>query len=264
MDGDDGGGARASARRGRGRAREDTSPRDPERGALHRILREHLATFLSEREEAGAPLPKFVVDELRGYLDCGVLARGCAHFRCEGCGADRVTGLSCKGRGFCPRCCGRRMTEGARDLVEKVFPHERVRQWVLSFPFALRWPLAFRHELMLAVSRIAAEEFERRYRRLARAAGLREPRCGSVAVIQRFGGGCRLNPHLHTAHLDGAYGIDASGEERFFTAPAPSAEEVEEILTRVVARVSTLLGAATRRATSTTAKPRSRKRARRR
>ena len=150
--------------RGGDRQGEDTSPRDPERGALHRILREHLATFLSEREEAGAPLAKFVVDELRGYLDCGVLSRGCAHFKCDDCGADRVTGLSCKGRGFCPRCCGRRMTQGARDLVEEVFPHERVRQWVLSFPFALRWPLAFRHELMLAVSRIAAEEIERRSR----------------------------------------------------------------------------------------------------
>lgn len=94
---------------------------------------------------------------------------------------------------------------------------------------------------MLAVSRIAAQEVERRYTRLARAAGLREPRGGSVAVIQRFGGGCRLHPHLHTAHLDGAYGIDASGEERFFTAPAPSAEEVEEVLGRVSARVGALL-----------------------
>ena len=75
----------------------------------------------------------------------------------------------------------------------------------------------------------------------SRAAGMREPRGGSVAVIQRFGGGARLNPHLHTAHLDGAYGIDASGVERFFTAPAPSAEEVEEILTRIVARVSAVL-----------------------
>ena len=81
---------------------------------MHALLREHLETFLAEREEAGAALPRFVVEELRGYLRCGVLWVGCARFECEGCGLVRVTGLSCKGRGFCPRCCGRRMTERAR------------------------------------------------------------------------------------------------------------------------------------------------------
>jgi len=110
----------------RGQPRIDTSPLDPRRGPLHTILRQHLADFLAERERLGAPLPGFVVDELRGYLECGVLAAGCARFECEQCGLVRVTGLSCKGRGFCPRCCGRRMTEKARHLAERVFP-ERVR-----------------------------------------------------------------------------------------------------------------------------------------
>jgi hypothetical protein len=54
-------------------------------------LREHLETFLAERAEAGAPLPGFVLEELRGYLRCGVLAAGCARYECEGCGAVRVT-----------------------------------------------------------------------------------------------------------------------------------------------------------------------------
>ena len=82
----------------------DLSPRDPSGSALHAVLRDHLETFLAERERADAPLPRFVTDELRGVLDCGVLAKGCAHFRCERCGLDRVVALSCKGRGFCPRC----------------------------------------------------------------------------------------------------------------------------------------------------------------
>ncbi len=66
------------------------------------------------------PLPGFVADELRGLLDCGVLAKGCAHLRCKGCGLDRVAALSCKGHGFCPRCAGRRMIETARHLAERV------------------------------------------------------------------------------------------------------------------------------------------------
>jgi Transposase zinc-binding domain len=82
------------------RSATDTSPRDPQRGALHAILRRHLASFLAERERLEAPLPRFVVDELEGYLDCGRLSAGCARFECEGCGLTRVTALSCKGRGF--------------------------------------------------------------------------------------------------------------------------------------------------------------------
>jgi hypothetical protein len=122
-------------------ARRDTSPKDPERTVLHRLVREHLATFLARRAEAGEPMPRFVEDELRGYLRCGVLAHGAVRFACSSCGEDRLVGLSCKGRGFCPRCLGRRMTETARHWVDAVLPQVRTRQWVLSLPFELRVPL---------------------------------------------------------------------------------------------------------------------------
>jgi hypothetical protein len=48
--------------------------REPERGALHRILREHLATFLLAHDG----LPRFVRAELERYLTCGLLAFGFA------------------------------------------------------------------------------------------------------------------------------------------------------------------------------------------
>ena len=215
----------------------DLSSRDPSGSALHAVLRDHLETFLAERERADAPLPRFVTDELRGVLDCGVLAKGCAHFRCERCGLDRVVALSCKGRGFCPRCCGRRMNETARHLAERVFPEVRTRQWVLSFPFQLRWALAFHHALVLDLARITYEEIARRYRRLARDSGLRLPRAGAFFVMQRFGSDLRLNVHLHALFLDGTFGEDGA----FFTAPAPSPKEVEQILARIVARANKLL-----------------------
>ena len=81
------------------------------------MVREHLETFLERRSEAGEPMPGFVVDELRGYLRCGVLALGAVRFACGHCGTDRLVGLSCQGRGFCPRCLGRRMTEMAHHCV---------------------------------------------------------------------------------------------------------------------------------------------------
>lgn len=217
--------------------RPDTSPRHPERGALHSVLRRDLATFLADRERAGAPLPRFVVDELEGYLDCGRLAAACARFECEGCGLVRATALSCKGRGFCPRCCGRRMTERARHLAERVFPTGvRVRQWVLSLPFELRWRAAFDHRLARALARITVDAIDARYRRLAGEAGLREPRGGSVVVMQRFSSDLRTNLHLHGMFVDGAYGEDEDGVRRFARAAAPSPAEVEAILARIVLR----------------------------
>ncbi|MFM7298751.1 MAG: transposase zinc-binding domain-containing protein, partial [Planctomycetota bacterium] len=223
------------------RSYPDLSPRDPSKSALHAILRDHLETFLAEREEAGAPLPRFVTKELRAALSCGVLRNGCAHYRCDGCGLSRVVALSCKGRGFCPRCIGRQMTVLARELTERVFPDVRSRQWVLSFPFGLRCALAFDHELTLALTRVAQCEIERRYRRLAREAGLTKPRGGAFVAIQRCGADLRPNVHLHALFLDGAYGTNAHGREVFFEAPAPTPAEVEAILTRIVSRARALL-----------------------
>jgi hypothetical protein len=53
-----------------------------------------------------------------------------------------LVALSCKGRGFCPSCAGRRMADTAARLVDSVLPDVPVRQWVLSTPFALRFRLA--------------------------------------------------------------------------------------------------------------------------
>jgi hypothetical protein len=50
--------------------------------------------------------------------------------------------FSCKGRGFCPSCGGRRMAERAAHLIDHVFSDVPVRPWVLSLPYRLRYVLA--------------------------------------------------------------------------------------------------------------------------
>jgi hypothetical protein len=51
--------------------------REPEHTVLHRVVREHLETFLQTvREERGKALPRYVEEELRRYLRCGILAYG--------------------------------------------------------------------------------------------------------------------------------------------------------------------------------------------
>lgn len=98
---------------------------------LHRTLREHWPAFLERAGEAGV-LPKFVTEEVEGYLRCGQPEHGCALLVCERCGKAVVVAFSCKHRGFCPSCCGRRMNDAALHLTEQVFPEVPVRQGVFT------------------------------------------------------------------------------------------------------------------------------------
>ena len=75
-------------------------PRDAEHTVLHTVIREHLETFLNEAATArtdGPGLPRFVEEEFRAFLRCGVLAHGFARLRCDGCGLDRLLPLQCSG-----------------------------------------------------------------------------------------------------------------------------------------------------------------------
>ena len=52
---------------------------------LYQVLAEYVETFLaraSPGDEGGFGLPRFVERELRGFLDCGILARGFCRVHC--------------------------------------------------------------------------------------------------------------------------------------------------------------------------------------
>ena len=69
--------------------------RRPEETVLYDVVREQLETFLCQARERDRPLPRFVERELRGYLECGILARGFVRVRCDACGCDRLVAFSC-------------------------------------------------------------------------------------------------------------------------------------------------------------------------
>jgi hypothetical protein len=198
---------------------------------LHRVVREHLQTFLHELEQRdlkrGAPL--FAKREFQGFIRCGVLAHGFARFRCAGCGTDRLVAFSCKGRGFCASCGGRRMTECAAHLMDHVLPRVPVRQWVLSLPFELRYRLAWDHKLCRAVLAVYTRALLGFYRKRAKASGYRDGRIGNLTVIQRFSGALNLNLHFHTLAVDGVFVREPDGSLSFAAAKAPTDEEVEAL-----------------------------------
>ena len=117
--------------------------RGPRETVLHQVVLENHRTFVSLREEEGRPLPAFVRKEFEKFLACGDLAEGFARIHCASCGYDRLVGLSCKRRGWCPSCVGRRMNDGAAFLSDQVIGDTPVRQWVLSLPRPLRYILAY-------------------------------------------------------------------------------------------------------------------------
>lgn len=158
----------------------------PEDSALYKIVQENLETFLAQAsEECGRPLPEFVEKEFREYLRCGILAHGFLRTKCEGCHNEHLVAFSCKRRGFCPSCGGRRMAESAIHLVDEVLPIKPVRQWVMSFPIQIRLLLAVRPKIMADIHKITIREISKH---LAKKAGLKRAKTGAVTLIQRFGG----------------------------------------------------------------------------
>jgi hypothetical protein len=119
-----------------GRASERYRRRHAEASVFHGVIQDHLDDFLrAAADRADGPgLPEFIAREFREYLTCGVLAHGFARVRCARCALERLVPFSCKGRGFCPSCGGRRMTERSAHLVDEVLPSVPVRQWVLTLP----------------------------------------------------------------------------------------------------------------------------------
>ncbi len=205
-------------------------PRNPEKSVLYAAVAEGLETFLEMQHRRDRHVPRFVERELRSFLDCGILAHGYLRVHCDACGKDRLLPFSCKGRGFCSSCCGRRMADTAAHLVDRVFPAVPVRQWVLSLPFALRYRLAYDASLVTDVLRIFVSVVFGSVRRRAHfAASDRSIRCGSVTFVQRFGGKPNLNVHFHMLALDGVYAEDKEGRIRFHRVPPPSDAEVTRV-----------------------------------
>ena len=69
-------------------------PHHPEETVLYRVVAENLESFLARQQERGRVVPRFVENDLRDFLDCGILERGFIRVHCDACGMDRVVAFS--------------------------------------------------------------------------------------------------------------------------------------------------------------------------
>ena len=140
---------------------------------------------MDEIERSGGYLPKFVRQDFEDYLKCGLLEHGFLRVKCDSCCHEHLVAFSCKRRGFCPSCGARRMVESAAHLVDHVFPEAPVRQWVLTFPFPLRFLFANDPNALSAVLTVvhrALSTFVVRQSGFTVSSGART---GAVTLIQR-------------------------------------------------------------------------------
>src|ERR671924_1303444 len=136
------------------------TPRDPSQTVLYTVIAEHLETFLASCHDDpdAAGLPAYVEREFYDYLRCGILAHGFLRLGCDTCPKELMLPFSCKRRGFCPSCAGRRMAQTAAYLVECVIPWVPTRQWVVSVPVPLRYWMASSQHLTAKVHTAVGED----------------------------------------------------------------------------------------------------------
>lgn len=212
----------------------------PERTLLYQLVEQHYPAFRRLRAEADGPLPDFVQQEFDAYLKCGRLEEGFLRVRCECCHAEKLVAFSCKKRGFCPSCGGRRMAETAALLTDEVLPERPLRQWVLSLPYALRFLLPTDPAALTLVLGVAYRTISRH---LIGKAGLTcaTGQTGAVTLVQRFGSALNLNVHFHMLLLDGAYLTAGADAPEFRPAAAPESTDLQGLVEQIAARIGRAL-----------------------
>jgi hypothetical protein len=136
----------------------------------------------------GKSLPMHVQKEFSEYLKCGRLEHGLLRVQCSECHHEQ--------------------------LVDEFLPEQPIRQWVLSFPFQLRFLFASRPELM---DRVLGIVYRAISSHLIKKSGFTRmtAQTGAVTLIQRFGSALNLNVHFHMLFLDGVNTETRYGNTRF-------------------------------------------------
>jgi len=218
-------------------------PRDPSHTVLYTVIADPLETFLAslDADPDATGLPAYVEREFYAYLRCGILAHGFLRLGCDTCPKELLLPFSCKRRGFCPSCAGRRMAQTAAHLVECVIPWVPTRQWVVSVPVPLRYWMASSQDLTAKVHTIIRTTIGQYYVNQAVTRGVPRDQVqpGSVTFIQRFGSALNLNLHFHCVFLEGVYldRTDQGLKPRFLTGDPPSDADVADVLQKISHRV---------------------------
>lgn len=205
--------------------------RKPEQTILYKVVQGTSASFFRSRSTDGFEYPKFIRETFEKYLKCGLLEYGFVRCYCRTCQSNFLIAHSCKARGFCPSCYGRRQQEEA-IFLDRIIPNYQVRQWVLSLPYELRFIVANNSKLTSRILQIFIRSVQSWYKLKARRMGYKETVTGAITFIQRATSALALSPHFHTLLLDGVY-YKKDGEYFLLSVGTPTQDELQGIVDRV-------------------------------
>ena len=112
--------------------------RVPELSSLYRVVyhnREELEYKWEDlyQRDYGSLRREFL-ESFDSYLDCGILANGCARVQCDACEHSRLIAFSCKGRGICPSCAAKRAHIFAENIVGNILLEEAKHSHIVFIP----------------------------------------------------------------------------------------------------------------------------------
>jgi len=119
---------------------------------------------------------------------------------------------------------GASRAESAALLVDEVFPERPIRQWVLSFPYPLRFLFATRPVMHVKAGY-----------------SCKTAQSGAVTLIQRFGSALNLNIYFHMIFLDGAYVERSEGSVGLRWVKAPTSAELTRLAQSLAQRIGCFL-----------------------
>ena len=200
---------------------------------LQKIFERHFSDFVRVYENDYADrYGKYRLERIKTigehFLACGNYLNGVARIRCTNpeCSHDYFRPFSCKGFYLCPSCSQKRTILMAEHLTEEVLLRLPHRQFVFTFPKALRVFFRNNRKLFADISRLIFCIIKDFYNEAAE----KDIKTGMVIAHQTFGDMLRWNPHFHCLVLEG--GFDEEGN--FVYIPFSSLQKMTEYFRRRV------------------------------
>lgn len=223
-------------------ARYQYKRRRPEETLLYKVIADNIETFIAQRECEGRPLPKYISEEFKSFLTCGLPQFGFWRLKCSKCDHEQILPFSCKKRGFCGSCGAKRAEETSFHLTDNVLPVTPYRQWVVTLPIPMRFWCIANKKLLAEVHKIIIAVISDFYRKNIGEDQIAQT--GSVSFTQYFGSNLAANPHFHILFCDGVYTKPKDhpeAEPSFVHKLPPSDQEVGSVLATIADKVIQLL-----------------------
>ena len=178
--------------------------RHPERTDYYRIIEgsheEFKMSYPDLFEEKYGYMRAEVMKAIYSFLDCGIPENGMARVRCKECGYDFFVAFSCRCRGVCPSCSGKRSIlfgEKIREIIVKPLTHIHI---TFTIPKILRLYFRRNRKLLKLPAQSANYAVEKYFKESLK---LSDGYTGGIYYIHSQGSLYNFHPHVHALVIAG-------------------------------------------------------------